>query len=469
MQKFSSIKCHSIKGAAQFNKCKNIYGKHLNKEYRLPDLSYFYTMLNSYKEAIEFLYSQLPVFQNIGPSAYKKDLTNTIKLCQYIGNPQGKFKSIHIAGTNGKGSSAHMIASVLQTSSYKTGLYTSPHLKDFTERVKINGQLIQKKFVVDFVNRMLGPMEEIKPSFFELTVAMAFEYFAQEKVDFAVIETGLGGRLDSTNIIKPEISLITNIGYDHMDILGDKLETIAWEKAGIIKDKIPVVISERQPEIQDVFINQAKEKHAEIIFASDQIHLTLKTSNDLVLKKDNEAFMFNPDLTGSYQQKNIKGVLQVCLQLKSMGYNLSEENIINGINHAAALTGLKGRWQKIGDHPAIYCDTGHNSEGISEVLDQIKLTPHNNLRWVFGVVKDKPPDKVLSILPKNAFYYFCQAKIERAMDANELYRKAEQYGLRGKVIGDVNEAINNAKQVSAPDDLIVVGGSNFVVAEVDGI
>jgi dihydrofolate synthase/folylpolyglutamate synthase len=300
-------------------------------------------MLHSYKEAIEFLYTQLPVFQNIGPTAYKKDITNTIKLCQHIGNPQNNFKSIHIAGTNGKGSSAHMIASVLQSSGYKTGLYTSPHLKDFTERIKINGQPMQKDFVVYFVNKMLEPMEEIKPSFFELTVAMAFEYFAQEKVDFAVIEAGLGGRLDSTNIINPEISLITNIGYDHMDILGDKLETIASEKAGIIKEKIPVVVSERQTEIEEVFIHQANEKHSELIFASDHIHVEWKENNTLLAKTKRKDFLFNPDLAGSYQQKNIKGALQVCLQLKSMGFDISDDNLIRGINEAAALTGLKGR------------------------------------------------------------------------------------------------------------------------------
>ena len=425
-------------------------------------------MLNSYREAIEFLYARLPVFQHIGPSAYKKDLTNTIRLCQHLGNPQNNFKSIHVAGTNGKGSSAHMLASVLQSGGYKTGLYTSPHLKEFTERVKVNGEEMDKDFVVGFVNRMLTPMEEIEPSFFELTVAMAFEYFSQEKVDFAVVEAGLGGRLDSTNIITPEVALITNIGFDHMDILGDTLEKIAWEKAGIMKKAVPVVVSERQQEIEKVFKERAAELNSELHFATDEVNVEIR-ENEFLIKAQESSFRLTPDLKASYQRKNIAGVLQVCRILQSKGYELAHDSIVDGINTAAAATGLKGRWQKLRDQPLMYCDTGHNAEGISEVIHQINLVPHRNLKWVLGVVKDKMPDKVLSILPKNAFYYFCQAKIQRAMSAEELYRKATEFGLQGQVVEDVNKAIQISIRESSPNDLIVVGGSTFVVAEIEGL
>jgi dihydrofolate synthase / folylpolyglutamate synthase len=422
-----------------------------------------------YNEAINFLYSQLPVYHHIGPAAYKKDLSNTLQLCGLLDNPQHKFKCIHITGTNGKGSSAHMVAAILQSVGFKTGLYTSPHLKDFGERIKINGKEIRKEYVVEFVNRMKEAMSEIKPSFFELTVAMAFEYFALEKIDFAVVEVGLGGRLDSTNIINPEVSLITNIGYDHMDILGNSLTEIAYEKAGIIKQNKPVVISERQAEIENIFIAKASETKSEIYFASDLINLGTKGHGIIEIKSERFEFLLEPELKGIYQEKNIKGVLQTIAVLRDRGYQISEEAIKNGINNTITLTGLKGRWQKIGERPMIICDTAHNAEGLAEIIKQIKMTPHKKLRWIFGMVKDKSPDKVLAILPGVAQYYFCQAKIPRAMDASELLEKAKTFGLVGVVIKDVNAAIEMAMNESDPYDLIMVGGSTFVVAEVEGI
>jgi dihydrofolate synthase/folylpolyglutamate synthase len=424
----------------------------------------------SYHQTLEYLYAQLPVYHHIGSAAYKKDLTNTIALCQSLGNPHKKFKSIHVAGTNGKGSSSHMLAAILQTAGYTTGLYTSPHLKDFGERIKVNGKEVRKDFVVEFVDSMQPQIEKIQPSFFELTVAMAFEYFAVEQVDIAVIEVGLGGRLDSTNIIDPEISLITNIGFDHMDILGDTLSAIAKEKAGIIKPGRPVVISERQPEIENIFIEKAREYQSPIYFAQDCINTGKLESNDfLVAPMEFPSFEISPDLKGQYQEKNIKGVIQTALLLNKFGYTVSPSSIINGVNNTVKLTGLKGRWQTIHNHPPVICDTAHNVEGLREIINQIANTPHKNLRWVFGMVKDKSPDKVLAILPTDAQYYFCQAKIPRAMNARDLFDKALENGLKGKVVPDVNEALRSAMADSGPEDLILVGGSTFVVGEVDGL
>lgn len=425
-------------------------------------------MVKTYQEAIHHLYTQLPVYHHIGPKAYKKDLTNTIALCERIGNPQHKFKSIHVAGTNGKGSSSHMLAAILQSAGYKTGLYTSPHLKDFTERIKVNGKDIDKSFVVNFVNRMKEAMAAIQPSFFELTVAMAFEYFAQEKIDIAVIEVGLGGRLDSTNIITPEISLITNIGYDHMDILGDTLPKIAFEKAGIIKKNTPIIISERQPEVADVFIQKAKQEDSDISFASDLIKPEWN-QEVLEIKSDYFNAILNPQLRGQYQSKNVAGVIATILKMKQLGWNISDDAITAGINNAVTLTGLKGRWQTLQQNPLVICDTGHNAEGIAELVAQLQRTPHKTLRWIFGIVKDKDASRVLSILPKNAQYYFCQAKIERAMQAKDLCELARSNGLMGKIIVDVNDAIAVAKRESDSNDLIMIGGSTFVVAEVENL
>ena len=425
-------------------------------------------MLSTYEETIEFLYSNLAVYQHIGPKAYKKDLSNTLTLCEYLDNPHQKFYSVHVAGTNGKGSSSHMLAAILQASGYKTGLYTSPHLKDFRERIKINGIEIEKDFVVDFVNRMLETIARVEPSFFELTVAMAFQYFAEKKIDIAIIEVGLGGRLDSTNVINPLTSLITNIGYDHMDILGNTLTEIAREKAGIIKKRKPAVISERQIEIENVFKHKAEAEEAPLIFASDEIEIVPQDYNSLKVKERNQPeYIISPELKGHYQNRNIKGVIETARQLEKMGYKISTDSIVEGINKTISFTGLKGRWQKLQDRPLVIADTAHNAEGIFEVVKQIKKTPYKALKWVFGMVKDKSPDKILSILPKNAFYYFCQAKIARAMDATDLQKSALEKGLSGTVVTDVKEALQKAISDSEPDDLIMIGGSTFVVGETD--
>lgn len=417
-----------------------------------------------YPATLEYLYTRLPIFQRIGAAAYKADLTNTIKLCDELGNPQNRFKSIHIAGTNGKGSSSHMIAAILQSAGYKTGLYTSPHLKEFTERIRINGKEIDQSSVVDFVDRIKPTIEEIEPSFFETTVAMAFDYFANNEVDVAVIEVGLGGRLDSTNVIKPLVSLITNISYDHKDLLGDTLSKIAFEKAGIIKSDVPVVISEYQQEVIDVFKSKAEEESSPLEIASERFSFDGKNvfENELLLLKN-----INPQLKGIYQQKNIPGVVAVIQQLRQQGFSISDSHIRAGIENVSTLTGLKGRWQKMSDHPLVIADTGHNEAGIAEIVKQIKSTPFQHLHMVIGMVKDKDISAVLALLPTSAKYYFCQAKIPRAMDASELAAKAGQFGLIGEVINDVNEAIAQAKSYAQKEDMIFIGGSTFVVAEVE--
>ncbi len=425
--------------------------------------------MKTYKETLDYLYRALPIFQRIGAAAYKADLSNTIALCTALGNPQNNFKSIHIAGTNGKGSTSHMLAAILQSSGYKTGLYTSPHLKEFTERIRINGIEVSQDFVVDFTNRLQPVIEKVQPSFFELTVAMAFEYFSREAVDIAVIEVGLGGRLDSTNVITPELSVITNISYDHKDLLGDTLEKIAAEKAGIIKPGVPVVVSQRQPEVEQVFIATAKAKRAEILFASDYIALRPVGKIFSVLIDGTPIFNIDPELKGNYQQWNIPGVIASINELRKIGYAVPDVAMQEGIARAATLTGLKGRWQTISTSPLTICDTGHNQAGIAAVLQQIHDTPHRHLHFVFGVVKDKDITDILKMLPKDATYYFCQAKIPRAMEAGSLKEMAIREGLRGEVISDVNLAVIAATRAAASDDLVFIGGSTFVVAEVDGL
>lgn len=425
-------------------------------------------MFTDYQQALDYLYLNLPMFQRIGAAALKKDLANTIKLCEALGNPEKKFKTIHVAGTNGKGSSSHMLASVLQEAKYKTGLYTSPHLKSFTERIRINGGEVSEMFVIDFVNRIQPLIEEIKPSFFEITVAMAFDYFAREKVDVAVIEVGLGGRLDSTNVITPEVSLITNIGWDHKDLLGDTLNKIAFEKAGIIKPAVPVVISERQDEIDDVFLAKAKEQNAAIYFASDQFDVS--TINDKhQIFKDGTVLIRDVKfpLKGRYQSHNIRGVVNVIevLRKKKKGFKVTDAAIKRGLQNVVRNTHLKGRWQILQQRPLVICDTGHNIDGIRYVVDQLKTVPHQKLHVVFGMVKEKSIDEILKLLPKEATYYFCQAKLPRALDATELAKKAMEFGLHGHVIPDVNEAKNSALKNAAKNDLIFIGGSTFVVAE----
>jgi dihydrofolate synthase / folylpolyglutamate synthase len=426
----------------------------------------------NYSETLEYLYKTLPMFQRIGAAAYKADLSNTVALCETLGNPQHRFKSVHIAGTNGKGSSSHILAAILQCAGYKTGLYTSPHLKEFTERIRINGQEASTDFIVDFVGRIKTQLEKINPSFFETTVAMAFDYFALHEVDVAVIEVGLGGRLDSTNVITPVVSLITNIGFDHMDILGHTLPAIAAEKAGIIKQGVPVVISQRQREVAFVFEQKALELEATLTFASDVYRASPLTTPGSYQVSQNNAIRFDRlecQLKGAYQQYNLPGILATVDHLRETGFNISDDNIREGIGRVSSLTGLKGRWQKLGDKPLIICDTGHNVDGIREVTKQIKAELFHTLHMVFGMVKDKDIIPVLNLLPRDAHYYFCQAKIPRAMPAHELAQRALAEGIHGEVIEDVREAIMMARKNAQPDDFIFIGGSTFVVAEIENL
>ena len=414
------------------------------------------------------------MFQRVGAVALKNDLSNTVELCEALDNPQTKFKSIHIAGTNGKGSTSHMLASVLQSAGYKTGLYTSPHLKSFTERIRINGKEISKHFVVDFVNRIQPVIERVKPSFFEITVAMAFDYFVREQIDVAVIEVGLGGRLDSTNVITPELSLITNIGWDHTDLLGDTLEKIAAEKAGIIKKNVPVVVSEQQPGVEDVFRNKAAAETAPLYFASDEYTVQLRDDGQTILfdvLKKGQPYQTSIalPLQGIYQQKNLAGVFRAIDILKDQGWTISNEQVLDGLMKVTLQTGLKGRWQKLGTNPLIVCDTGHNLDGVTQVVEQLKRLSYRQLFMIIGMVKDKDISGVLQLLPKNANYYFCQAAIPRALDANTLAAQARAQGLKGEVTPDVNEAMEQARAKASAEDVIFIGGSTFVVAEIDGL
>jgi dihydrofolate synthase / folylpolyglutamate synthase len=431
-------------------------------------------MFTQYEDVLEYLYTSLPMFQRIGAVAYKSDLTNTIALCESLDNPQRKFKSIHIAGTNGKGSTSHMLASVLQSAGYKTGLYTSPHLKSFTERIRVNGKEVTQSFVVDFVNRIQTSIDSIQPSFFEITVAMAFDYFVREQVDIAVIEVGLGGRLDSTNVITPELSLITNIGWDHTDLLGNTLEKIAAEKAGIIKKNVPVVISERQSTVEKVFINKAKQENAPLYFASDTYSVNLAEEKRNLLFdvfKDNVPVVERLDLPlqGEYQRKNLPGVLKAVSILQESGWKISDQHIVEGLLKVVSQTGLKGRWQKLSASPLIICDTGHNIDGIENVVHQLKHLVYEKLFVIIGMVKDKDISGVLQLLPKDANYYFCQANIPRALDAVALAEQAGKFGLNGVVIPNVNDAIAQAKLTATTDDVIFIGGSTFIVAEIEGL
>ncbi|MFM6925441.1 MAG: bifunctional folylpolyglutamate synthase/dihydrofolate synthase [Ferruginibacter sp.] len=429
----------------------------------------------TYQQTIDYLYAQLPMYSRIGAAAYKEDLHNTIALCHAIDNPQAKFKSIHIAGTNGKGSTSHMLAALLQQAGYKTGLYTSPHLKDFRERIKINGEMISRDFVVDFVERTKAVSEAIHPSFFELTVAMAFDYFEKEKVDIAVIETGLGGRLDSTNIITPILSVITNIGYDHMDILGHTLEKIAYEKAGIIKPGVPVVIGEYLPETKPVFMDKAAGCKAPIYFAQEEYTVSNTQysvqllSCDVTSTEHNITEHFELDLNGLYQAKNICTVLSAEGILLQQGFAISNEDEKAALKNVKKLTGFYGRWDVVSEKPVIILDVAHNEDGIRQLLAQLSVVRGSLsvVHLVLGLVKDKDISKVLSILPKNARYYFTNAHIERALPHKDLQEKATAFELKGESFDDVNEAINAAKRNAAADDIIIVCGSVFLVAEVD--
>jgi dihydrofolate synthase/folylpolyglutamate synthase len=444
-----------------------------------------YPSTMNYSETVQYLYSQLPLFTRDGASAYKADLTNTIALLDKVDNPQHKFKSIHVGGTNGKGSTAHMLAAVLQTAGYKTGLYTSPHLKDFRERIRINGQMISEQQVIDFVATHRPDFDEIQPSFFEMTVALAFDIFAKKKVDIAIIEVGLGGRLDSTNVITPLLSVITNIGWDHMNILGDTLKLIAIEKAGIIKPGIPVIIGEYQEEVADTFIEKAKQEHSEIVFASDiftvsksdvKLQISEKPYTELIeleVKKNNVTSDLRPlvsyfrlDLTGTYQLKNIKTVLCAVDKLRLRGFKITNEHLKIALQQVKTLTGLHGRWEVLNNHPLTICDTGHNPEGMQEVLQNIAAVTYNKLHFVLGVVNDKDISKILTMLPTNALYYFCKPDIPRGLDEKSLWLKAEGFGLHGDTYPSVKSALQAAQQSAGDGDLVFVGGSTFVVAEV---
>ncbi|UII19211.1 bifunctional folylpolyglutamate synthase/dihydrofolate synthase [Fulvivirga ligni] len=426
---------------------------------------------SSYQEVLDYLFVQLPMFQKQGASAYKKDLDNTIKLLAALDNPERKFKSIHVAGTNGKGSTSHYLSAILQEAGYKTALYTSPHLKNFSERIKLNGQEVSEEYVLEFMNRVVPVLDEVKPSFFEFTVAMAFDFFAKEKVDIAIIEVGMGGRLDSTNVITPEFSLITNIGYDHQQWLGNTLEEIAGEKAGIIKKGVPVIISERQPSINEVFEAKAKQHKAPIVFADD-IYEAEFDHEHLVLNAVDEEFpsySFHLPQAGKYQKKNLAGVLMGVEVLNELGYDIDLDNIITGVEQMKALSGLKGRWQIIDNEPLTICDVGHNEDGVKYIVEQIKQTPHEHLHMVWGTVNDKDISKVLQLLPKEATYYFCQAHIPRALEAASLAQKANEAGLKGEIIPEVSDAIAQARRNAKKDDLIFIGGSTFVVAEIENL
>ncbi|CAI8404377.1 MAG: Folylpolyglutamate synthase [Formosa sp. Hel3_A1_48] len=403
----------------------------------------------NYKATTSWMFSRLPMYQQQGGAAYKKDLSRTLKLAAQLNHPERKFKAVHVGGTNGKGSTAHMIAAVLQESGYKVGLYTSPHLKDFRERIRVNGALVSEQFVVEFIAHHKSFLEQYQLSFFEMTVGMAFSYFEKEKVDIAVVEVGLGGRLDSTNIIAPEVSVITNIGLDHTQFLGDTLQEIAKEKAGIIKKNTPIVIGETQEEIQSIFRQKANTLNAEIYFADVSVHRTCASS-----------------LQGSYQQKNIKTTLQTLKLLQGRGYKISEEHIQKGLLNVQKNTGLRGRWEVLSETPKIICDTAHNKEGLSLVLNQLQNQSYKSLHIVLGMVRDKSVERLLSLFPINATYYFCKPDIPRGLDTEELAQIFISKGYFGQRYSSVNEALVAAKQAASLEDLIFVGGSTFVVAEV---
>ncbi len=402
-----------------------------------------------YRETLDWMFAQLPMYQRQGASAYKIDLQNTIRLAKYLKNPHKNFKSIHVGGTNGKGSTSHMLASVLQEAGYKVGLYTSPHLKDFRERIRINGTEISQKYVIDFVEKHKLFFEKNQLSFFEMTVGMAFQYFSESHVDIAIIEVGLGGRLDSTNIITPEVSVITNIGLDHTRFLGDTLAQIASEKAGIIKEDIPVVIGRSTPETKKVFVEKAESCNSDLYFA-----------------KDYKGDILPTDLKGEYQKENVRTVLQTIFILNNNGWNITNDAIIKGLNSVVLNTGLLGRWQILQHHPKVICDTAHNPDGLQVVIKQLLEESYETLHIVFGVVNDKDLDSILNLFPTKAMYYFAKPDIPRGLDEKKLAKKALEYNLVGREYLSVKEAYDAAIQQATSQDLVYVGGSTFVVAEI---
>lgn len=403
----------------------------------------------TYPDTLDWMFSQLPMYQKQGKTAFKKDLSNTLSLATHLNHPEKEFKSIHVAGTNGKGSTSHMLASILHEAGYKVGLYTSPHLKDFRERIKINGQVVSEAFVIDFIEEHQSFLETHKLSFFEMTVGMAFDYFAKQHVDIAVIEVGLGGRLDSTNIIIPEVSVITNIGLDHTQFLGDTLQAIAFEKGGIIKPNIPVVIGESQKETKPVFVSLAEKNQSKIVFADQEI-----------------SEIYESDLIGSYQAKNIKTVLETVKELQGQGYGIALNHIRKGLLNVVRNTGLLGRWQVLGTTPKVVCDTGHNREGLIYVMEQLKNEAFDTLHIVFGVVSDKDLTTIVDLLPENAIYYFCKPDIPRGLNADVLKAQLGKYNRKGKSYKSVNEAYKSASSAAKKNDFVFIGGSTFVVAEI---
>jgi len=436
----------------------------------------------TYQETLDYLFSQLPMFHRIGAAAYKADLKNTHALCELLDHPEKKFRSVHIAGTNGKGSVSSMIAAILQTAGYKTGLFTSPHLKDFRERIRIDGKMIPEAEVVQFVERYGEDFSEIKPSFFEWTAALAFHYFANEKVEIAILETGMGGRLDSTNVVMPELSLITNIGFDHMQFLGDTLEKIAGEKAGIIKPEIPVIIGEMQEDIAHVFTSKAQENKSVCVFApllwqakeSVELNDPMNDSKpsdvyqhlDISYKGELKYKNLQLDLLGEYQKNNILPVLQTVSILSDKGYKISESNIREALANVKALAGLRGRWEILNTLPLVIADTAHNVAGMQVVLEQLKKQKAKKIHFVLGLVNDKDISSILDLLPKDSIYYFCKADIPRALASDELREIALTFGLEGNAYASVMLAYRAALSNASNEDLIYVGGSTFVVAEV---
>lgn len=421
----------------------------------------------NYQETIEYLYNITPLFQNVGKAAYKEGLDNTLKLDTFFEHPHKKFKTIHIAGTNGKGSCSHTIAAILQSAGYKTGLYTSPHLVDFSERIRVNGNPIEKDFVVKFVEENKYFFEPLHPSFFELTTSMAFLYFAHKEVDVAVIEVGLGGRLDCTNVIHPDLSIITNISFDHTQFLGHTLSAIASEKAGIIKENTPVIIGEYNSETRDVFENKARQMNANIIFAEDSKLITeaVHTDDGHFIYQSSLIDNLYGELGGNYQLKNTNTILNSIIRLKDLGYKINEQNIREGFKNVCQLTGLMGRWQKLEDNPTIICDTGHNIGGIKYITEQLSKMKYDKLHIVIGMVNDKDINGVISLLPENAVYYFTQASVKRALPAEEIKKIGNSHGLKGEAYKNVKEALYAAKQNASEKDMIFVGGSTFIVAD----
>ncbi len=429
----------------------------------------------NYQQTLDYLFARLPMFQRIGGAAYKANLDNTLRLCQLLGNPEKKFPSVHIAGTNGKGSVSNMVAAILQTAGYKTGLYTSPHLRDFRERIRINGKKIPKSGVIKFVKSNQKSFESIQPSFFEYTFGMAVHYFAEENVDIAVIETGMGGRLDSTNVVNSILSVITNIGYDHSQFLGDTVEKIATEKAGIIKQNVPVVIGETQENVLTVFREVVKTRQAKLFLADEKFSLANINKNvgtnsfiSMNVMKENKLYLQNLkcSLTGTYQIKNIITSVQVIDILQNSGYLITDDHIFNGMSNVRKLNGFQGRWQTLSKDPLTICDIGHNLDGIREVVSGLNAISYKKLHIVLGFVQDKEIEKILKLLPRKATYYFCKADIPRGKDQEELRQMCNKVGLAGRSYPSVHEAYKAARNEAGTKDLIFVGGSTFVVAEI---